>query len=215
MSTRAPDETRKRILTAAFLEFYQNGFQGGSINNIVTSAGVTKGALFHHFASKQELGYAVVDEVIGTLQKVRWQDPLEGSSDPVTSMRDALLAAYQMEVEHGQYSGLLLHGCPLNNISQEMSPLDEGIRARTNGLYSGWRGSVAEALRRGQAAGTVRPEVNADSAAAFIVAAHMGIFGTAKNSQSAELLRESAYGLLDYLETLRTPKSDCTLQPAA
>ena len=214
MSTRAPDETRKRILNAAFIEFYGNGFQGGSLNNIVTNAGVTKGALFHHFASKQELGYAVVDEVIGTLQKVRWQDPLEGSDDPLTSMKDALQAAYDMEMNHGDFGGLLRNGCPLNNISQEMSPLDEGIRQRTNALYSGWRETVSQALKRGQAAGTVRPEINPESAAAFIVAAHMGIFGTAKNSQSAELLRTSAYGLMDYLETMR-PTGPVAMQPAA
>lgn len=214
MATRAPDETRKRILNAAFLEFYQNGFQGGSLNHIVTNAGVTKGALFHHFASKQELGYAVVDEVIGTLQKIRWQDPLENADDPLSAMKGALLAAYDTEMAKGEFAGLLLNGCPLNNISQEMSPLDEGIRERTNGLYSSWRRSIEEALRRGQAAGTVLPGVNVESAAAFIVAAHMGIFGTAKNSQSAELLRTSVYGLLDYLETLRAPGS-VPLQPAA
>src|SRR5206468_947271 len=51
---RAPDrghssrnrDTRRKILRAAFEEFYKNGFQGGSLNNIVDAAGVTKGALF-------------------------------------------------------------------------------------------------------------------------------------------------------------------------
>lgn len=202
-TTRAPDETRKKILNAAFYEFYVNGFQAGSLNNIVTAAGVTKGALFHHFANKQELGYAVIDEVIGTLQRIRWQDPVEGSDDPLTSLREALLAAYDQEMSGGEFSGLLCHGCPLNNVSQEMSPLDEGIRERTNRLYTDWRGTIAKALKHGQELGNVRPEVNPEHSAAFIVAAHMGIFGTAKNSQSPEILRESAYGLLDYLESLR------------
>lgn len=204
-TTRAPDETRKKILNAAFMEFYIHGFQAGSLNNIVSAAGVTKGALFHHFANKQELGYAVIDEVIGTLQRVRWQDPVEGSDDPLTSMREALLAAYEQEMSGGPFAGLLRHGCPLNNVSQEMSPLDEGIRERTNRLYTDWRGTIAQALKHGQDTGSVRPEINPEHAAAFIVAAHMGIFGTAKNSQSPEILRESAYGLLDYLESLRPP----------
>ena len=63
---RAPEATRGKILNAAFLEFYKHGFQGGSLNHIVEMAGTTKGALFHHFPrGKQQLGYAVVDEVIG------------------------------------------------------------------------------------------------------------------------------------------------------
>jgi TetR/AcrR family transcriptional repressor of nem operon len=64
---KAPESTRRRILAAAFAEFYKNGFQGGSLNHIVATAGATKGALFHHFAGKQELGYAVVDEIITPL----------------------------------------------------------------------------------------------------------------------------------------------------
>jgi AcrR family transcriptional regulator len=61
---RTPAATRQKILEAAFAEFYKNSFQGGSLNQVVETAGTTKGALFHHFAGKQELGYAVVNEII-------------------------------------------------------------------------------------------------------------------------------------------------------
>ena len=55
-AVRAPQLSRRKILEAAFAEFYANGFQGGSLNHIVEMAGTTKGALFHHFDGKQELG---------------------------------------------------------------------------------------------------------------------------------------------------------------
>src|SRR5437867_7749611 len=62
---KAPETTRRKILHAAFEEFYRHGFQGGSLNHIVDTAGATKGALFHHFeGGKNDLGYAVVEEVI-------------------------------------------------------------------------------------------------------------------------------------------------------
>src|SRR5439155_19976110 len=63
-ATRAPENTRGKILQAAFNEFYKNGFQGGSLNRIVDDAGTTKGAVVHHFKGKKDLGYAVVREVI-------------------------------------------------------------------------------------------------------------------------------------------------------
>jgi AcrR family transcriptional regulator len=62
---RAPEETRDAILTSAFDEMYEHGFQAASLSRILDRAGVTKGALYHHFGSKMDLGYAVVDEVIG------------------------------------------------------------------------------------------------------------------------------------------------------
>src|SRR6266849_4616031 len=86
-ATKAPEATRRKILAAAFEEFYKSGFQGGSLNHIVEVAGTTKGALFHHFAGKQELGYAVVDEIIGPILKQRWLDPLAGTKDPIAELK--------------------------------------------------------------------------------------------------------------------------------
>jgi TetR/AcrR family transcriptional repressor of nem operon len=60
---RDPVRTRQRLLQAAFQEVYHTGFQGSDLETILDGAGVTKGALYHHFENKEALGYAVVDEV--------------------------------------------------------------------------------------------------------------------------------------------------------
>jgi len=52
-------------LNAASREIYRSGFQSASLDTILASTGVTKGALYYHFKSKEGLGYAVVEEVIG------------------------------------------------------------------------------------------------------------------------------------------------------
>ena len=61
---RDPQRTRERLLQAASREIYRSGFQSASLDTILASAGVTKGALYYHFKNKQALGYAVVEEVI-------------------------------------------------------------------------------------------------------------------------------------------------------
>src|SRR5260370_28001281 len=63
-NTRTPENTRGKILEAAFNEFYKNGFQRGSLNRIVDEARTTKGALFHHFKGKKHLGAALLREMI-------------------------------------------------------------------------------------------------------------------------------------------------------
>ena len=148
---KSPEATRRKVLGAAFLEFYANGFQGGSLNHIVEAAGTTKGALFHHFDSKQELGYAVLDEMIGPLLLQRWLEPVASSTDPLTDIQ----RAFRRYVEEDLSSGLWLQGCPLNNLAQEMSPLDAGFHDRINRLYALWRERYAAALERGIAANTV------------------------------------------------------------
>jgi len=198
-ATRAPEETRRRILNAAFLEFYRTGFQGGSLNRIVNQAGTTKGALFHHFKDKNDLGYTVVEEVIQPRIKANWFDPIAESIDPIADVKQMM----RRFVKEEQADGRLVQGCPLNNLAQEMSPLDEGFRRRLEKVYSAWREVLEAAFARGIKAGKVRKTISPRSAAAFVVAALAGIIGTAKNAQSEELLKQAVAGLFDYLDSLR------------
>src|SRR5215813_5170552 len=108
-AVRAPEATRRKILEAAFAEFYKHGFQGGSLNHIVEMAGTTKGALFHHFAGKQELGYAVVDEIIGPILEQRWLEPLTDSKDPIADIK----RVFRQYAKEDTGSGHFVQGCPL------------------------------------------------------------------------------------------------------
>lgn len=198
-ATKAPEATRRKILDAAFEEFYKNGFQGGSLNHIVEVAGTTKGALFHHFAGKQDLGYAVVDEIIEPLLKERWLDPLTDSTNPIADLKRAFRQFVKEDIENGAW----LQGCPLNNLAQEMSPLDEGFRERIDRLYATWRKCFAAALAGGIKAGKVRKDISPRNVAALVVAAQMGIWGTAKNSQREELMVQVGEALCEYLDSLK------------
>jgi AcrR family transcriptional regulator len=196
---KASDATRQKILMAAFGEFYEHGFQGGSLNQIVDSAGITKGALFHHFPKgKQELGYAVVDEVVEPLLMQRWLNPLEGTTNPIADLKRSFRKFVKEDID----SGHIAYGCPLNNLAQEMSPLDAGFRSRIDALYITWRKGFATALSNGVKAGTVRKNVDVRSVAAMLVAGQMGIWGTGKSSQSKAVMTQATDAICDYLDSL-------------
>jgi TetR/AcrR family transcriptional regulator, transcriptional repressor for nem operon len=198
-ATRAPENTRGKILQAAFDEFYKNGFQGGSLNRIVDEAGTTKGALFHHFNGKKDLGYAVVREVIHPHFKQQWSDPLAHSTDPITDLKRVFRQCLKEEIDNGR----LVHGCPLNNLAQEMSPLDPRFRKSLAAIYDAWRESLAAAFAGGIKAGKVRKNISPRKVAAFIVAAQAGMAGTAKNAQDEGLLLQTGQALFDYLDSLK------------
>jgi TetR/AcrR family transcriptional regulator, transcriptional repressor for nem operon len=196
---KTPEATRHKILGAAFQEFYKHGFQGGSLNHIVKVAGITKGALFHHFpGGKQELGYAVMDDVIGPILQQRWLAPVTNSNDPIADLK----RAFRQFVKEDIKSGHFVQGCPLNNLAQEMSPLDEGFRKRIDQLYSIWRKRIADALVEGMKAGKVRKSIVPQGAAALIVASQMGIWGTGKSSRSQELMTQAGEAVCAYLDSL-------------
>src|ERR1700733_12236818 len=123
--TRNLAETRAAILGAAFDEIYAHGFHASSIDAILERTELTKGALFHQFASKLELGYAVVDEVIVPMTLERWVTPLAAYDDPLAGILDLL----ERHVGASPPAELGL-GCPLGNLIQEMSNTDAEFQRR-------------------------------------------------------------------------------------
>ncbi len=195
---RDPQRTRERLLQAAFQEIYRSGFRGTDLETILDTAGVTKGALYHHFDSKEALGYALVDEVILGLIRDKWFRPLQNSENPI----DAFVGVVQsssLKPEHVRF------GCPLNNLAQEMSPLDEGFRKRLAKIFREWHDVIAAGLREGQKRGVVRSDVDPDETATFLIAANEGCWSLAKNSQDVRVLQSGMRSMIRYLESLRAP----------
>ena len=195
-ATRDLRGTRQRLLDAASQEIYTSGFRGASLETILDTAQVTKGALYHHFESKEALGHAVLDEVIAEEGRVKWQVRLQANDDPITALIEAIQATSLLP-EH------VNGGCALNNLAQEMSPVDESFRKRIAELFNGWESAIAQALRRGQARRLVRKDVDVEEVATFIVAAYEGYLSLAKGSRDAAKLRAGIRNLIGYVESLR------------
>ncbi|HXO36027.1 MAG TPA: TetR/AcrR family transcriptional regulator [Candidatus Acidoferrales bacterium] len=193
-----PERTRERLLQAASRVVYRSGFQSASLEAILAASGVTKGALYYHFDSKEALGYAIVDEIIAPDLCGKWLRPLEGGMDPI----DTLIGIVQGEsVRPEDVRG----GCPLNNLAQEMSPLDEGFRRRLAGVFHAWREGIAAALREGLTQGIVRRDVRPAEAAGFLIATLEGYVSLAKNAQDANLMKAGIRNIVDWLRSLRPP----------
>jgi TetR/AcrR family transcriptional regulator, transcriptional repressor for nem operon len=196
---RDPDVTREKLLAAAFDEIYRRGFQSASLDTILAEAGVTKGALYHHFPNKRALGYAVVDDVVKGLLLDRWLGVLEDQpGDPLTALQGML----QQRAAHLTSDEIEL-GCPLHNLAQEMSPLDERFRRRISNTFDAWVDGFAKVIEQGQTQGTVRRDLVARNVASFLVAAIEGSFGLAKSARSAGMLRSNLEVLRTFLDSLR------------
>lgn len=196
-SRRQPDLTRQRLLESAFEEIHHSGFRSASLDSILENAGVTKGALYHHFRNKADLGYAVVDEMVRPFVETKWKATVEGDN-----CIDAAIATVRQALKERSETALNW-GCPFNNLCQEMSPVDLGFRERLTAILSEWRAGIAQAIRQGQQRGYVRQDVNPEAASTFIVSSIEGCIGMAKAAQSREFLEAGFAGLIEYLEHMR------------
>jgi len=179
MVTKQTDLTRDKLLQAAFNEIHLHGFQAASIANILRDTGLTKGALYHHFPTKHELGLAVIKEVVNDQLDLMIFRRMRESERPVQTLLQIIdESRHQTELE------AISLGCPLNNLMQEMSPLDKNFQTCLNNILSIWQSVVEDALRKGQKMGTVLRDVDCHAAALFIVSAWEGCIGIAKSQQS-------------------------------
>jgi TetR/AcrR family transcriptional regulator, transcriptional repressor for nem operon len=196
---RDPERTRDRLLQAGFREVYRSGFQSASIDTILAATDVTKGALYHHFDSKEDLGHAIIEEIVAKLTQDKWIGPLRQGKNPI----DTLISIVQAtSVRPADVKG----GCPLVNLAQEMSALDEQFRKRLERIFREWIEGIAAALRRGQSQGTVRRDLHAEDAAGFLVAMYEGYVVLVKNAQDAKVWNVGIRNIVGWLRSLRAPR---------
>lgn len=153
------EQTRNAILEAAASRFDAVGFLGASLSEILAEAGVTKGALYFHFKSKEDLADALIDE-----QFTVWE-PLSAMEEPglqtvinlTQGMAASLLsdvrvrAGIRLVIEHGSFI------TPAGN------------------AYKRWIDTIHGCLLAAKAAGDLRKEINAHDLAHYVVGSFTGV----------------------------------------
>lgn len=195
---RQPEQTRERLLDCAFAEIQRSGFRAASLDAILEQSGVTKGALYHHFGSKAELGLAVIEERLRPWVEAGWKPALAGG--PLIDAAIALCRSLGEQRGRQMFS----QGCPFNNLIAELGG-EEPYRSRLRAILEDWRAGLVEGLREAQRRGELRADAEPEAAAAFIIAGLEGSVGLARLRQSREFLDASLRGLMQYLASLRAP----------
>jgi TetR/AcrR family transcriptional repressor of nem operon len=194
-------QTRHEILNAAFDEIYANGFHASSLDAILERTELTKGALFHQFASKLDLGYAVVDEIIVPMTRARWITPLETFDDPLAGIMRLVERnigdAPQAELDRG---------CPLGNLIQEMSNSDAEFRRRLRRCVETWIEGIAEHVERGRRTGYVRRSVKPRAVGEYVVVTLEGVFAVVKGLRDKSVVPTSVSSMRTFLAALAEAK---------
>jgi TetR/AcrR family transcriptional repressor of nem operon len=195
---KTPDQTRQILLASAFQQMQVHGFQGTSISKILAQTGLTKGALYHHFKNKNEIGYAVIEEMIQPEIVQIWVLPLSGTSDPIKAIPVIITGLMSKLTDHE-----LKCGCPLNNMIQEMSPLDDMFRKKLNAILDMWTDALTKAFARGQESGTVHKEHDPKDLASFLIIIFEGISSMSKSKQDESVISSCQAPFSHFLSSLK------------
>ena len=200
----APASARDKLLEAGVKLVRSQGFAGTSLDQLCAAAGVTKGAFFHHFASKEALGVALADYWSSSTGAFFAAAPYHQLADPaqrVLGYIDLRIALIAGPVES--------FSCVAGTMVQEAFLSSDLIRAACNASIMGNAAALEADLAAAQAQSGASG-VTAASLARHIQAVIQGAFVLGKaqgDAGAAAAAREHLIHLRRYLEML--------LQPAA
>ncbi len=192
------EATRLNILQKAFELIYVKGYQTTSIDEIIATTQVTKGAFFYHFKNKDEMGLAIINELL---------KPVLNNSfiDPLTSEQDPLAAIYKM-MYHLLIENKFLkpeYGCPAANFTQEMGSWNTDFNNVLNELSKQWQKTMITAIERGKKDGHVKESVNAKQVTTFVLSGYWGIRNLGKLGNSRSVYNTYLKELKHYLDMLK------------
>ncbi|RAJ39639.1 TetR family transcriptional regulator [Kitasatospora sp. SolWspMP-SS2h] len=154
-------QTRRTVLDAAARVFAVNGYLGTSLAQILAEAGVTKGALYFHFSSKEELARAVVDE--------QFAPAADGEAAPLPE-GPALQAA--IDLSHG--IGRSLREDPMMQASIRLV-IEQAFTEPDPGPYLRWIEVIEQLLTEAHRVGDLRATVVPADLARFVISSFTGI----------------------------------------
>lgn len=191
-------ETRLNILRKAFDLIYQKGYQTTSVDEIIATTQVTKGAFYYHFKTKDEMGLAILNELMIPTFKNNFIEPFKNEGNPLDIIHGLL---YYLLIESEDLK--VEYGCPASNFTQEMAPWNINFTKALNTLSLDWEKTMIDAIEKAQLDGTVRKDVNAKEIAVFVMSGYWGVrnLGKLENSKSVYLVYLK--GLKSYFDSLK------------
>lgn len=189
-------EARTRLLDAALTVLRSRGYAGATVDEICAAAGVTKGAFFHHFRSKEDLAIAAAAHFSAWLEALFARSGWRDRADPL----DRLLAYVDFRI--AIFRGALPHfTCLLGMLVQETYATNPAIRAACDAGIHIHAAPLQEEIAAAMAARGVTG-ITAEGLATHILAVIQGAFVLAKAADGPDGAIESLRHLRRYVELL-------------
>lgn len=187
--------TREAVLEAATRLMHVRGYQNTSLDDVLRESGVGKGNFYYHFRSKEDLGYAILDQII----VVFLERTLEPCFSAPETPRLTQIHCFLDRVLEAQRQRKCVGGCAMGNLASELSDVHEGFRARLASVFMAWRERLTAALQEAQERGEMVAACDPESVGHFLVAGLEGAILLSKVSKDITVMEQCVIELKRYL----------------
>ncbi len=138
-----PTGTRDRLIESARYLFWERGFAGTTMADLLSHAGVNSGSFYHFFESKEALLRAVLETYLVALRPMV-VDPAYAQTKEPAARIFAILAGYRERILQTQCK----YGCPLGRLALEIDPENRPAHELIAKNFRGWIGAVRECIEQ-------------------------------------------------------------------
>jgi AcrR family transcriptional regulator len=160
-------QTRERLIHSALFLFWERGFAGTSMADLLAHAGVNSGSFYHFFESKEALLKAVLEEYLKALGPQVVDPAFRQTRDPLERIF-AILAGYRGRILQTNCQ----YGCPLGRLALEIDPENRPAHHLIAENFRGWIGAVRSCLE--QCRDRLPKGQDLDALATYVLAAMEG-----------------------------------------
>jgi len=177
---RNPEATKETILKESGILFNTQGYKATSLSKITEATGFTKGAIYRHFTSKDELEIETLIHLSGIMnEKVR--DRIKGQSTAGDKLR-AVLQFFESYISNPPVEG----GCPLLNAAVEADDAHPELKKTALNILNGLRTSLISILEKGIHYKQIKRGIDKELYATIIIASLEGAIMMSKLSSNDE-----------------------------
>lgn len=194
-------ETRTRIMDAAQAMILDHGYGGMSVDQLINSLGLTKGAFFHHFNSKGDLAKTLIqryaDDGVGVFKETM-RRARNLSDDPLQQV----LIVIGLYEERFEGLGEPYEGCLLASYVYEMQQFDQDVRPIINSEFRHWRRELTALFEQISKKYPPRAEIDPAALADMFTSTFEGAFVLSKSLQEPDITAQQLRLYKTFIETL-------------
>lgn len=162
--------TMHRIQVTGLELFYKQGYYDTSIDDILRSLGLSKGAFYHHFDSKEDFFIGIIQNLVVKKVYSMLIEPIEEKEDPL----QAIAACFEQALLTAEYNELD-RGFILSNFMTEINGKNPEIMKNLNDIYKVWEVNLVALLQKGKSDGYLERHIDSEGVATYLISSYMGI----------------------------------------
>ena len=191
-------QTRQKIIEKSLKLFCVKGYYNTSINDILQATGLTKGGLYGHFASKEDLWYAVYEEALRIWRKIVFQG-IQSSANPLERIRTLIENDIKKKLANQVFEG----GCFFHSMLVELSGQSADMSRRLMQGFNQLAELICAWLKQADQQGLLKAGLNYNEIANTIIIALNGAAALYASSRDPSLLDCTTSQLHFYIQQLK------------